>query len=192
LEEPEEVQHVLLSTRTVLDTDAPPANSTLGEVINIKQSIALAFRVQGRKDSTSADEQLYFDSLEAALMTKHTTPGSLMLWQICLENEQSKGHKVPDMSACIFSEFLPIPQQSEKETFLWSTWMPSEVVKVSTDIIYWVALSSDATQDERSLVWIDSDKGSDPWGTAFSDGNDNWVRDRDGSLSVPSIRVKIR
>jgi hypothetical protein len=125
-------------------------------------------------------------------MTKHTTPGSLMLWQICLENEQSKGHKVPDMSACIFSEFLPIPQQSEKETFLWSTWMPSEVVKVSTDIIYWVALSSDATQDERSLVWIDSDKGSDPWGTASSDGNDNWVRDRDGSLSVPSIRVKIR
>jgi hypothetical protein len=186
----EEAEDSLVSI--VLDTGIPPANSTLGEVVNINQSIALAFRATALKDCSLDDEQLVFDSLEAALMTKHTAPGSLMLWQICPENKQRKGQRVPDISACVYSEFLPIPSQPDKDSFVWSTWTPSEVVKVSRSTIYWAILSSDATQDESSLIWIDSDKGTDPWGTAFSDGNDNWVRDRDGSISVPSVRVLIR
>jgi len=167
-----------------LDTGAPPANSTLGEVININQSIALAFSAQD-------NPTLQFDSLKAALMTRHTAPGSLMLWQICLETRASNGQMIPNTAECIISEFIPIPQPSKNETFTWFTWTPSQTVQVNPDDIYWIVVSSDASTDERSLVWIDSDKGKDPWGTAFSDSNGVWIRDRDGSQSVPSLRVML-
>lgn len=173
-----------------LDTGAPPANSTLGEVININQSIALAFSAREKIFQHVEDNlTLQFHSLKAALMTKHTAPGSLMLWQICSEKRASNGQMIPNTAECILSEFVPIPQPTKNETFTWFTWTPSQTVQVNPDDIYWIVVSSDAPTDERSLVWIDSDKGKDPWGTAFSGSNGAWIRDRDGSQSVPSLRV---
>jgi hypothetical protein len=185
-----EYQHNILFV--ALDTGAPPANSTLGEVININQSIALAFSAREKKYQHGEDNPtLQFDSLKAALMTRHIAPGSLMLWQICLETRASNGQMIPNTAECIISEFIPIPQPSKNETFTWFTWIPSQTVQVNPDDIYWIVVSSDASTDERSLVWIDSDKGKDPWGTAFSDSNGSWIRDRDGSQSVPSLRVML-
>ncbi|KAI9285866.1 hypothetical protein BC943DRAFT_323239 [Umbelopsis sp. AD052] len=190
LEELEDHHNLLL---VALDTGAPPVNSTLGEVININQSIALAFSAREKKYDCSEESQpFHFDSLKAALMTRHTTPGSLMLWQICSETRDPSGKMIPNTADCIISEFIPIPQPSKVETFTWFTWTPTQPVQVNADGIYWIVVSSDAATDERSLVWIDSDKGKDPWGTAFSNGDDTWIRDRDGSQSVPSLRVILR
>jgi hypothetical protein len=190
LKELEDQYNLLL---VALDTGAPPANSTLGEVININQSIALAFSAREKKyDYFEENQTLQFDSLKAALITRHTAPGSLMLWQICSETRDSRGQMIPNTAECIISEFIPIPQPSKHEIFTWFTWTPTQSVQVNLDDIYWIVVSSDATTDERSLVWIDSDKGKDPWGTAFSDGDGTWTRDRDGSQSVPSLRVMLR
>jgi hypothetical protein len=189
----QELEHNYISSSIALDTGAPSANSTLGEVININQSIALAFLAYEQKyDSDEEIQTLYFDSLQAALMTRHSAPGSIMLWQICPETRKANGEMIPNTAACIMSEFVPIPPPTKGETFTWFTWKPSQPVQVDHNGIYWVVVSSDATTDDRSLVWIDSDKGTDPWGTAFSDGNGKWTRDRDGSLSVPSLRVLVR
>jgi hypothetical protein len=132
---------------------------------------------------------IILDSLEAALMTKHVVPGSMLLWRICPEKYMPNKQGVPDTTACIASEFLPVPPQSTTRSFVWSTWKPVDAVEITVNRTYWAVLSSDAKRDEDALIWIDSDKGSDPWGTAFSNENNEWIRDSDGSLSVPSIRI---
>ncbi|KAJ2964805.1 hypothetical protein NQZ79_g362 [Umbelopsis isabellina] len=181
------------NTTTILDTGLPPTNSTLGEVVKGDQSIALAFRLENSLQNLDASSgSMKFHSLVAALMTKHVLPGSILLWQICPEATESNDQGVPDTTSCIASEFLPVPPQSAILSFVWSTWKPANVVEISANRTYWVVLSSDAKRDEDALIWIDSDKGSDPWGTAFSNEESKWIRDRDGSLSVPSIRILLQ
>lgn len=185
--------HNLTNATTVLDTGLPPTNSTLGEVVKGDQSIALAFRLEQSLQKLSASNgAMKFHSLEAALMTKHVLPGSMLLWQICPETTKPNNQGVPNTTSCIASEFLPVPSQSAIRSFVWSTWKPANVVEISANQTYWVVLNSDAKRDENALIWIDSDKGSDPWGTAFSNENNKWIRDRDGSLSVPSIRILLQ
>ncbi|KAG2183274.1 hypothetical protein INT43_006278 [Umbelopsis isabellina] len=175
---------------TVLDTGLPPTNSTLGEVVKGDQSIALAFRLEKSSQHFGAsNDPIKFHFLRAALMTKHVLPGSVLLWQICPETTKPNEQGVPNTTSCIASDFFPVPPQSATRSFVWATWKPANVVEIKANQTYWVVLSSDAKRDEDALIWIDSDKGSDPWGTAFSNEDNKWIRDRDGSLSVPSIRI---
>lgn len=168
----------------LLDTGPTPRVIKFSDVLWERQAIALAFQIPETRRPIFALKNIYF-----TLLTADVNPYYRGLdMSICHDDPTSpRNRPTPDPTRCIQSLRTKVPIYQSPVYFTWRFFGRQSLLPPGK--VFWLILESEAVRIGEGVKWVDTENGTDYFGTAFRNDKGWWIGEGNAARGVATLKV---